>query len=524
MSAPSSPSLGLFRSDARPGPLTVPPPSLEATATTTTTTWPDPRQFVVGAPPNPPSPSAFRALTSPSNRRATLADPTLPLGHADSIRKRSSLPADIDLSTLDYITACDENLICPICRCPLDKPVRLACDHIFCDECLNRALEAQRSGERNCPSCRTRVHGWSEDAAKQKHRMSIPRILTQMLDELVVKCPNGKAGCKWQDKRGEVQDHVDRYCDYTLLACPESECGEVVPRKYRGKSCLHFHTKCEDCEQSVLQLDLEAHQESKCPKRAEDCPKCGANIPVRELKSHLSSKCPETIVSCSGSPYGCSFQSPHADLKAHTEKCPIAAMAPFLNAQQARQDAQEAQQKLLQRKIDVLEGGFSSIQSLLYTSDPGTRTPTTPLEGMSNPMLRSGSNNGAASSTTTAPAAENPPFDSSTEHLLFLHDSLRNEISRVENALAILDARTTMTLLNESLRAKEEMAHTNAAINGMRMQLHWLMSARLQAQREQSGPRAGPSVGGGGPGGAAGASAPLLRPVRRASEESRQKL
>ena len=40
-----------------------------------------------------------------------------------------------------------------------------------------------------------------------------------------------------------------------------------------------------------------------------------------------------------------------------------------------------------------------------------------------------------------------------------------------------------MLVMNESLRVKQDFAHTNAAIGGMRVQLHWLMSARLQGQQ-----------------------------------------
>jgi hypothetical protein len=128
-----------------------------------------------------------------------------------------------------------------------------------------------------------------------------------------------------------------------------------------------------------------------------------------------------------------------------------------------------------------------------------------------------------------------PPFDSQIHHLLTLHDSLREEVSRIANALTECEGRTNMMVINESQRVKDEMLHTNAAINGMRMQLHWLMSATLH-QRTSSSAGAGSSTGRAGASAGASSSASsatqgasrsatgatFQAPLRRLSDSTRQ--
>ncbi|KAK5162502.1 hypothetical protein BJ546DRAFT_949650 [Cryomyces antarcticus] len=132
--------------------------------------------------------------------------------------------------------------------------------------------------------------------------------------------------------------------------------------------------------------------------------------------------------------------------------------------------------------------------------------------------------------SSDSPLAED--IDSLIYRVHSLRDSLREEVERIEASIAELDGRHSMMIINEGLRNKEDMAHTNAAINAMRMQLQWLTSARLQQSR--------PGAGAAGPGSASASSAssaatraqtgsspgpsgPLRElPVRRLSDGNRQ--
>lgn len=200
----------------------------------------------------------------------------------------------------------------------------------------------------------------------------------------------------------------------------------------------------------------------------------------------------------------------------------------------------------LTRKVGILEDGLSNITSMLYPANNGDPDfpLNTPLDHTSSesfppaPDFRLPPTSFPPVSQNDASQPSQPPFDSQIHHLLTLHDSLREEVSRITNALTELDGRTNMMIINESQRQKDEMLHTNAAINSMRMQLHWLMSATLSNRNTagSSTARAGASTSASGSpssatrgvsasaslGSRAAPSATLHAPLRRLSDSSRQ--
>lgn len=398
----------------------------------------------------------------------------------------------VDLRCLEYVGSYDHNLMCPICHCPFVLPVKLDCEHVFCQRCVNQAMLHQNRNSRSCPSCRRTIN--TSDIS------AVPRILTRILDELLVRCPLRNEGCAEELRRGEVQDHVRKYCDYYEVACPADDCSLAVLRKdAHEERCLHRLLPCEACDQSVMERDLQTHRTCHCQKSRTICPDCSASVLFRDLKNHIE-QCPEATFPCAAAVYGCDFIAARASLNEHLGTCVLAKLMPFLKMQDERLESHETALKHLRHKNSILETSFSTIQHTLSPS---------------------------ANLIDAAPSSENAadpgPFDSTAHHLLCLHESLREEVSRVSAAVSELDARASMMVMNESLRVKEDLSHTNAAIGNIRMQVHWLMSARLQNQQRVAMVRgqspgeglrdastsAGPSVGTG-------------LPVRRLSDSTRQ--
>lgn len=233
----------------------------------------------------------------------------------------------------------------------------------------------------------------------------------------------------------------------------------------------------------------------------------------------------------------------------------MATMAPHFREQQARIERNEARLEPLARKVGILEDGLSNITDMLYPAnandssfpvtnplDPNNSESFPPASLIPTPDFRLPPasfppvppNNDPSQTPFNNPTQ--PPFDSQVHHLLTLHDSLREEVSRIANALTELEGRTNMMVINESQRVKDEMLHTNAAINGMRMQLHWLMSATLHQRNTSSSStaRAGASTSASASGSSAtqgasgslgsrsGASGTLHAPMRRLSDSTRQ--
>lgn len=400
----------------------------------------------------------------------------------------------IDLRALEYVGNYDHNLMCAICHCPFVFPVKLGCEHVFCQRCVNQAMTHQGRNSRTCPSCRRRID--------QLTITPVPKILEHILDELLVKCPHESEGCHEEIPRCRVQDHMLKYCPYSEVECPSEDCVLTVQRKDSivGR-CLHQMVHCQDCEQSVMEKYLDSHCTLRCEVGRTTCPDCKDLILVRETEAHVE-RCPNAIFPCTATLYGCDFVARRQSLDEHLKTCPLAKLVPLLKMQNYRLDAHEAALKHLRHKNSILEISFSAIQETLSPSANLVDAP---------------------SSSSTA--SDTGPFDSTAHHLLCLHESLREEVSRVSAAVSEVDAKASMMVMNESLRVKEDFSHTNAAIGGMRMQLHWLMSARLQTQQRVAMVRAqssGEALGVGTSSVAIGSSEGSALPVRRLSDSTRQ--
>ena len=160
---------------------------------------------------------------------------------------------EVDFRALDYVSTYDSNLECPICRSALVDPVVVTdCDHHFCRDCLDYTTSwNQYSG--TCPTCRRpgRLNG-SGSASK---------LLLNILDDLVVKCPHKSDGCDKQVKRGHLPDHLNIYCPYTLVECPEDGCDQRVRRKDAAQ-CLHQPASCLACRQPMTVQELDVRTSS----------------------------------------------------------------------------------------------------------------------------------------------------------------------------------------------------------------------------------------------------------------------
>ncbi|KAK4574511.1 hypothetical protein LTR86_001352 [Recurvomyces mirabilis] len=223
-------------------------------------------------------------------------------------------------------------------------------------------------------------------------------------------------------------------------------------------------------------------------------------------------------------------------------------------------DEQEAAQKLLSRKLEVLETGFGVMQGILYPkvsveaddlaadesripfldNSASERTlpphhqrmfsgdssadalspfdfpvpPTSRPSSAAPGVARRASPIGLPPSESAAALRQHDPFEAYTtdydltspgfpppstsggpyvsplHHLLSMHESLRDEMSRVNSALQELDGRHSMQTLNENLRTREEISYLGAQLAGLSRQVHWLTSTQLQRQSRSATPSA----------------------------------
>ena len=171
--------------------------------------------------------------------------------HLAARSKITRLNSAVDMRALEYVTDYNDNLMCPICHCAFVDPVVLYdCDHTFCRECLQSSwTEHALGGVRgSCPTCRADT--------KLKGRSAVSKILLNILDELVVKCPRHEDGCTATLQRGAVSDHVNLYCGQSFVKCPADGCDQLVRRK-DSDQCMHYGVSCIDCRETMSMAELE---------------------------------------------------------------------------------------------------------------------------------------------------------------------------------------------------------------------------------------------------------------------------
>lgn len=408
----------------------------------------------------------------------------------------------VDLRALDYVTEYDSHLMCPICHVPFLEPVVLECDHTFCNSCLKEYREGAAIGMRSqCPTCRSFLLSAPRKAS---------RLIVNMCNEIRVRCPN--EDCEDVIPRGAVERHATKECQHERLRCPDPECGKMVKRKnYVPNQCIHTsHIEC-DCG-AVIELgrgDWLQHKDEDCPNTGVECKQCGQRISARDYlagsNDHVCSPAEEHT--CPGKIYGCTDDFESDDLDTHVASCPLARLAPHLQKQTKLLHALQEQLTMAKVRNEVLETGLDKIsdivneQVLPYVShsDPSHTGETSDIEEIERDHIPSAISHrdlvmpAHLRALTPSPDPDASSISQTQQHLLALHESLRGNVANLEqdisalhNNISDLDARTSMQVMNETLRIKEDLAHTNAALFSMRAQVQWLLNRERVGQQQQA--------------------------------------
>ena len=416
---------------------------------------------------------------------------------ADHVNALPVGAAKVDLRALEYLSDYDPHLVCPICHVPFVEPVVLDCDHTFCSSCFEEYKTSATNSERSqCPTCRTFLLASPRKAS---------RLIVNMCSDIKVRCLS--EGCDLVLARGYVEHHLTKECPEALLECPGTNCDKKTKRKnFVPEQCIHdSHIVC-DCG-AVIELgrgEWLRHKDEVCPSTGVKCSDCGGRISAKEyLGDRNTHTCPSSPPSpcCPGAEFGCDDQVAEEEVEAHSRTCPLARLAPHMKKQ--AQLLQSLQEQLAMTKVrnEVLEAGFEKIDDIIHNQvlprfehSPPPETEVEEIERDEIPGHRE---------LTMPPHLHefNSPEDASAQqHLLALHEQLRENVSTLENDMTRLchnisdvDARTSMQLMNETLRIKEELAHTNAALFSTRSQVQWLLNReRVSQQARGRAPSARP--------------------------------
>jgi len=138
-----------------------------------------------------------------------------------------------------------------------------------------------------------------------------------------------------------------------------------VRRREGDQGCLHYTVSCLSCRQGMHRADLDAHWTFECADREVRCELCKSAVLSRNIEQHRRDTCAAITVTCPGAAFGCLNRSKRAQAEVHAKGCALAKLAPVLNAQKQRMDEQEAAQRVMSRKLEVLETGFAAMQTIL---------------------------------------------------------------------------------------------------------------------------------------------------------------
>lgn len=276
------------------------------------------------------------------------------------------------------------------------------------------------------------------------------------------------------------------------------------------QQCIHdSHIECE-CGM-VIELgrgEWLRHKDEDCPTTTVACEKCGERVPAHDYQiASQTHKCdPERSKSnCPGAEFGCRDNFEPDELEGHVASCPIARLAPHLSRQTRLINTLSNQVNQSKTRNEILESGLERIDQLLSTQvQPQLdriqlfqqdhdhdveeierdHIPSAAAVHHRDLLLPAHIRDLTPSPTLSyAHINQTPHAPSSHNHLLALHESLRqnvsnleNDVTNMQNSMNELDARTSMALMNETLRLKEELAHVNAALFSTRAQVQWLLN------------------------------------------------
>ncbi|CAE6518022.1 unnamed protein product [Rhizoctonia solani] len=421
-----------------------------------------------------------------------------------------------------YVDPVNSNLVCCICRQPFADPTTATpCGHTFCRTCITQALDVSP----HCPIDR--------GALGHTDLLPAPQLVRNMVDELLVYCPNAPLGCTHTSQRQLVSSHA---CTYIPVPCTHPSCPEFVLKHHRhthsDDTCPHKLAKCQSCG---LLVPAPEHPD-RCPARSVECPHCSSPVPHNQLGQHAQ-ECKAVPIPCPMSVYGCAYTGPSDDMHQHlSDECAFERLKPFLALTQARMASLERTVSDLKQQLDATKnslGPWYRPAGAPRSTEPepprfefrplvGRRRVSSPLhtsmfhfddpDGNSSTMgnrRRAGSGSSALrqaiSGTTEPDPAPTPDLDidpfsyilppsptssarteavpyipplntnSSLEHTL---STLRNGLVSLAASLDMAERRQEVVVTTESLRMHEEVGSMRAIVHGLRMQVSALVMER----------------------------------------------
>ena len=144
----------------------------------------------------------------------------------------------------------DIKLQCSICLKVLKDPVQCPNEHYFCGSCIRKNL---RENAKTCPMCQ---HHLTEETLTKP-----PRILTDFLQSLMIRCDHENRGCPEFVKLEFLDPHVNS-CGYSPARCTNACCTEMINKHEKDRherECQFRQIICLECGERVISKSSRVH-------------------------------------------------------------------------------------------------------------------------------------------------------------------------------------------------------------------------------------------------------------------------
>lgn len=390
----------------------------------------------------------------------------------------------IDMMNLIYVPTTNsqlDHLTCPICKLPFINPWSTICGHTFCKDCIFESLLG--TGDK-CPLDRVNLHinkqgDFIEDS---DDLFQAPIILSNIADDLEVKCLNMERGCGWVGPRWEVENHIVEKCEFTRVKCWCNEyCGRGVFEEHGflkriegGKyeverdeedKCVHSMVACGKCKIEVQMLNEKKHLEQECLENKVICEGCHLQFPYMYLESH-EKKCQKLYVECPGLKFGCVWKGQRELLDSvHAKDCMFIKLSRYLDKVEGRVHGLERENEKLKNQINAL---IDSVVKDVSTSNSFTNLPEISSNGSSTP------------STARDVVHQVSTLERIADDFIFNPNINTKVTLKIKMMLDDLEMNKNVTksLIEENVGLHDQLNNQRAMISSLQQQLQFLMIER----------------------------------------------
>ena len=221
---------------------------------------------------------------------------------------------------LIFINKPEDWYSCRICLSLAVSPVQTSCcGHTCCRKCCDKWSEKNDT----CPQCREEDFDVSEDVRTDR-----------FIKNLKLYCSHHTLGCDWTGELRQLNPHLEKDCQFTIVNCPVKKCKEkyrrFLHRVHTEHDCLWRMVSCPFCRaasgnyvpvQEMTYDELEGVHLSKCPHYPIRCPNlCPDRHWTRgTIQEHLE-MCPKQVIACDFEEFGCAKRTERERMPSHLEE------------------------------------------------------------------------------------------------------------------------------------------------------------------------------------------------------------